>query len=171
MSEFGPSAPEALARNYSQERLELLGVAIEKIKAELAPEELAGIRALIVYGSTSRGTATEESDLDLFIDWDEKVPFNPAVLNKVNSIIDDVLPDIPKEWGCKPILSKGASANHLTKRGSKHPELPPSWKVIYAQSHEAAERLNRVLLESAADNEQYLARKGRIMNPSRDGSG
>jgi predicted nucleotidyltransferase len=66
-----------------------------------------GAKALFLFGSTSRDSATADSDVDLFIDYDPDVRFNAFDLLDIKSLIERRL---------------GAPVD-LTTRDGLHPQL------------------------------------------------
>jgi hypothetical protein len=76
------------ARSAASERSYELMSEAEQISAELARVGAAGV---IVFGSAARGTATEISDLDLLVLWEQPYPI-PVMPDEIN------LPDTDTKW-------------------------------------------------------------------------
>ncbi len=74
--------------NISEIRKQKLVEAMERMKEEFSKEELSLIKGILLFGSTARETATEKSDIDIWIVPDEKTPFSSEVIKKIMKIID-----------------------------------------------------------------------------------
>lgn len=65
-------------------RYALLGAA--SLIAELSEEELTALRAVLLFGSAAKGTATEESDIDLFFDVELPVSGQKKLRARLNRL-------------------------------------------------------------------------------------
>lgn len=81
--------------------------AIRRLKENAAAVQRLGATSLYLFGSTAREDSSNQSDLDLFIDYDPKTRF---------SLIDLV--------GIKQLLEEAMAIDvDLTTRDSLHPQL------------------------------------------------
>ena len=80
---------------------------IAKLRSNAAAIRAAGATSLYIYGSTARDEAREDSDVDVFIDYDKSQLFSLLDLIGVKHCIEDLL---------------GASAD-LATRDSLHPRI------------------------------------------------
>jgi len=87
---------------------------ISGFKNSLAPETARHIRRLIVFGSRARGTAEEDSDLDIVVLLDEKTP-------EIERKLDDAVYQVMWDYDFKPIVSlkvfSEAHFNHAVSQG------------------------------------------------------
>jgi uncharacterized protein len=84
--------------------------AIEKLKGQADAIRALGATSLYLFGSVARDDARPDSDLDLFIDYDEKKKFSLLDLVGIKHHLEDE-------------LSTGVD---LTTRNSLHPRLKAS---------------------------------------------
>ncbi len=82
-------------------------IAIAKLRSHADTIRAAGAISLYVYGSTARDEAREDSDIDVFIDYDKSRLFSLLDFIGVKHCIEDVL---------------GKSAD-LATRDSLHPKM------------------------------------------------
>jgi uncharacterized protein len=79
--------------------------AIELLRRHRSEIAAHGVRALYLFGSTRRDEATPESDVDLFVDYEEG--FSLLDLVAVNERIDQILgirADLTTRGGLHPVL-------------------------------------------------------------------
>jgi predicted nucleotidyltransferase len=65
--------------------------AIRILKAHAAALKTMGARALYLFGSTARGEADQQSDLDIFVDIDQASKFSLVELIQIQQFLEDEL--------------------------------------------------------------------------------
>lgn len=124
-------------KTISEIRKQKLLEAMERMKEELPEKELALIKAILLFGSTARGTATEKSDIDIYIVPDEKTSFNSDTVKKIMKIIEEGMPDEEIQYGLRPIVSpEGRPAKFLRRKNPRHPEEEPIHEFLYSKNPE-----------------------------------
>ena len=63
--------------------------AISIIEAKSAPFKKLGVTALFLYGSTARGEANADSDIDIFVDYDSQSHFSLFDLLEIKHTLED----------------------------------------------------------------------------------
>lgn len=146
--------------SISEIRIKKLEQAIEIIKNELSEDELNQINAIILYGSTARGEATDKSDIDIHLDLIDD-PFANldlfrSVQQKIKKIIDRELPDMAAITS-KKIFPRGKIVKLIcfNPRGGRNAKKKNSWKIIYAKTPEVRENLENIF----QDCHQYMLQK------------
>ncbi len=87
--------------------------ALEFLRAKEAELRALGVQALFLFGSTVRGDAADDSDIDLFIDYDEQSGFSLLDLIGVRHLIEDELHapvDVMSRRSLHPVLRDGILA-------------------------------------------------------------
>jgi len=135
------------SERISHERKILLERAIESIKQELGIEELEQINAILLYGSSTIGEATETSDVDLFISPDNAHPLDKNTFSKIKSIFKKEVPDIKISFNFGSLSTKTRSTR-ISVRSTKNPDQIAKWEFLYAKDDETRDRLNANLEES-----------------------
>lgn len=81
--------------------------AFEFLRAKEEVLRAMGVRALFMFGSTVRGDAANDSDIDLFIDYDDQCGFSLLDLIGVKHLIEDELHapvDVMSRRSLHPVL-------------------------------------------------------------------
>jgi predicted nucleotidyltransferase len=84
--------------------------AIRQLTAHADAVKAMGVTALYLFGSTLRNEASEESDLDLFIDYDQATKFSLLDLAGIKLYLEDELRlpvDVMTRDSLHPLLSEG----------------------------------------------------------------
>ena len=63
--------------------------AISIIESKSEPFKKLGVTALFLYGSTARGEANADSDIDIFVDYDSKSHFSLFDLIEIKHVLED----------------------------------------------------------------------------------
>ncbi len=133
-------------KNISEIRKQKLLEAMERMKKELSGEEMALIKAILLFGSTARGTATEKSDIDIYIVPDEKIPFKSDTIKKIMKIIEEEIPDEEIQYGLRPIISpEGRPAKFLRRKNPRHPDEEPKYEFLYSKNPELKTEIDNIL--------------------------
>ena len=127
-----------------KEKNELIAYALDFVSYLISKEK--GIDKVILHGSVTRGDFDEESDVDLFVDTDEKSE------KKINRILDNYLKTKKfKEWELKGISN---TISLITGRldGDEWKNLKRSMMntgiVLYGKYKAEAEKINQYVLFS-----------------------
>lgn len=81
--------------------------AVKLIKARTEPFKKLGVTALFLYGSTARGDAEPGSDIDIFVDYDDKARFSMFDLLEIKYVLEDetgIRVDVATRDGLHPRL-------------------------------------------------------------------
>jgi len=133
-------------KDIGEIRKEKLAEAMGRIKNELSEEERILIKGILLFGSTAGGTATEKSDVDIWIVPEEKIPFNSEVVKKVMEIIEDILPDEEIQYGLRPVISPdGRTAKFLTRKNPKHTGKEPAYEFLYSKDDQSKIEIDGIL--------------------------
>jgi len=124
----------------SEIRLGMVNSAIERVKKDLLPEELEKLKAIIIYGSVARGTAVDNSDIDIHIDID---PYDSSIFHKILSIVEKFIKEISMSVSSKNIIDHGSMAKLLV--GQKYADKEPVWKFAYSRSAKEEKELDGIL--------------------------
>ncbi len=136
-------------KNIGEIRKQKLAEAMEQMKGKLSEKEMASIKAVLLFGSIARGTATEKSDIDIWIVPDEKAPFSSEAIKKVMKIIEEEMPDEEIQYGLRSIISpEGRTAKFLTRKVSKHRGEEPTCEFLYSKNSESKAEIDDVLEEA-----------------------
>lgn len=90
--------------------------AVERLRGYAAAIRALGGTSLFLFGSTSRGRSTPDSDLDLFIDYDPHSKFNAFDLVAAKRMLEDGLGidiDLTTRNGLHPLIRKGIEADAI----------------------------------------------------------
>lgn len=137
-------------------------VAAGYLLSKISEKDLNCINSVILFGSTARGTATEESDIDLFFDADLSKSAENALRNRLNKIAEEYyLSSIALEYRMKNIsnqisitvgrLSEWADLNYsISSEGivlyGKYTAKPPKIKAYTILSWENPAKSKSALL-------------------------
>lgn len=90
--------------------------AIEQLKAHADAIRGLGAQSLYLFGSTGRGEARADSDVDLFIDYDEASDFSLFDLLTLQSYLEDILQaraDVLTRSSLHPVLKDDIEAEAI----------------------------------------------------------
>lgn len=132
-------------KSVSEKRQEQLSKAMEEMESTFPPEEMDLIRAIILIGSTARGTATDKSDIDIMVASTNTKPLRVELLGKIVKVIEKYLPDIDIEVGSGNIAEKSRAAVFVTRTSSKHLDQTPAWKFLYVKDSQTEAELQSTL--------------------------
>lgn len=128
-------------QTISELRAEIVQSAIIDAVGKLDVGERRVIKAVVLYGSTARGDATEQSDIDIHFDPIEGHSISGPTMKKLISSIENILPDVLIQISSKPLILRGRALRHITSGKPSRPDKPASWKIVYAQSPEQQQEL------------------------------
>jgi len=122
------------------------------MKQELSVDELAMIRAVLLFGSTARGDAREDSDVDLFIITSDQEKFDYKILKKLSSIFDELLPGVNISYnGCREIKPHTRAANFLAKSTWQGNQRASVIEFIYSATSEDQQILSNVIVDAQGE--------------------
>ena len=81
--------------------------AVRLLRAHAGAIRAIGATSLYLFGSTARDEASEASDLDLFVDYDENGDFSAIELVRLQNYISDALEieaDVTTRDGLHPLI-------------------------------------------------------------------
>ena len=80
---------------------------IELIRRDAAAIRAKGVSAVYLYGSVARGEASEDSDIDIFVEYDPSAKFSLIDLIGVQHIVEDATgraTDVTTENALHPMM-------------------------------------------------------------------
>ena len=112
-------------------RISAIKNALKKLPDNIRKE----LHAVIVYGSTASGHATQTSDIDLWIVGPQgKITCDIA--KAVLAAVEEAAPNVPITFGSGKIGKTTRSGRVLTTPPPKRPGTQSEWKVVWAGSDE-----------------------------------
>lgn len=90
--------------------------AIERLRAFASALKQRGATSLYLYGSTARNEAGNQSDLDLFLDYDPRSKFNAFDLVSARRLLQDRMGldvDLTTRNGLHPLIRERIEAEAL----------------------------------------------------------
>lgn len=135
-------------RDLNESRIQKLHEVVEDVRQEFSEEELEPIDAILVYGSTGRGKAKQESDIDLFICLKDKSSLKPKILKKLIAMFEEKIPEYELQFNMGVILEKGRATRSVTVRSAKHRGEVSNWRFIYVKNSDVQAKLNDILERS-----------------------
>lgn len=133
-------------KSISEIRIELLVEAIKKLPMVLTPEEFSLIEAIILFGSTARGLARAESDVDLMIASAKTMKNN--LREKIIGALQPHLPDVDIDISTGNIAPKSGAAVLVTRTKEKDAGSYPKWKYLYLKRPELEKELDTSLTKT-----------------------
>jgi len=87
--------------------------ALRKLKSHAEPLKAMGATSLYLFGSTARNNASNESDIDLFLDYDPRGRFSVLDLVAAKRLLEKglgVAVDLTTRNGLHPLIRKKVEA-------------------------------------------------------------
>lgn len=139
----------SIEKSVSDERRALLREATSELIRTLEPNELKTMRAILLIGSTAKGTATEKSDVDIWLAT--MGSFSVETWHKIRSVFQKHLGNIDIEVTGGPIERGSSGSKFVTRSSDETPDVPAAWEFLYVQSTEFRNELDAILKESLSE--------------------
>lgn len=142
------------SQNIGERRIAELEKSIRKLVIYMLPEHFSLIKAIVVYGSTARGTAQETSDVDMWIVTESGNPLAARNIETITKTFQDALPGVELSIGTSSLEINSGASKLITKRGDKHPEEKTVWRIIYSVDDKVRSQVDETLAQTQSKMEQ-----------------
>lgn len=132
----------------NEARISSLKEGCRRLRRFLQPEDFNRITAILVYGSTARGTATPESDVDMWVATKTGEQLGVSAMNTIAKIFQREVPGVELSIGTSNLEVNSGSTRLITQRGFRNGAQDTTWQFIYAVTPEDQAEINRILEET-----------------------
>lgn len=106
------------------------------------------IKAVLLIGSTARGDAKEESEIELFVATNAEQTLEADLASEITFFIKEVMPSVKVQIHQGYVATGTSAAEFLTRGSHQHPGESAVWKFLYSQSGEAQADIDSILKQS-----------------------
>jgi predicted nucleotidyltransferase len=100
------------------------GIVEESVRSLKMAGELENISEVILFGSTARGDARQDSDIDIFCVTKDGRPMSSDEVSLISQTIRAAQPEVEVQMASG---DKSTAMRFVSVRSSRHPETEPTW--------------------------------------------